>query len=447
MTVFCVRLRAGACAAVLSCLSLPGPAWALQPLKAFVDAAQTGSPDALEARANLAEKTAGVTQAWGKVLPGLDLKGSYTRNQLNIVYSGVSLVPGRPPSTLVISPYNQWDGSGAVQLSLVDLASDMRLVAAYANRRSQQAQLRATHLQIAANVAQTYFKLIASRALVEASQRALGVARADLDLAKSRFEAGSAAALEMDRAEAEVQRQVQQLATADLDVVLTERSLRSLTGLEPDMGQVPTLHDDLHAEKPLQDFAVDEAKLPSLVAEKLAYRAARHEASAAWLGLVPTLKANFTERFTNATSFVGRSNIWALVGQASWHFDAASVGDIQAADARAARRAAGWRRAELAAQDTVHRYWSQVLANLARSRAARIAERVSNEAVELAQDRYRAGVVTQLDLLQAQRDAYTAEVNRVAADADLVNSRLQLRLAAGHDVDTLTAENTHEDVD
>jgi outer membrane protein TolC len=41
------------------------------------------------------------------------------------------------------------------------------------------------------------------------------------------------------------------------------------------------------------------------------------------------------------------------------------------------------------------------------------------------------GTITQLDLLQAQRDAFNAEVSRIQADADLVNARVQLRLSAG----------------
>jgi len=45
---------------------------------------------------------------------------------------------------------------------------------------------------------------------------------------------------------------------------------------------------------------------------------------------------------------------------------------------------------------------------------------------------YRAGTATQLDLLQAQRDAFRAEVTRIQDDANLLNSRAQLRLAAGH---------------
>jgi len=42
-----------------------------------------------------------------------------------------------------------------------------------------------------------------------------------------------------------------------------------------------------------------------------------------------------------------------------------------------------------------------------------------------------AGTITQLDLLQAQRDAFNAEVSRIQADADLINARVQLRLSSG----------------
>jgi outer membrane protein TolC len=65
------------------------------------------------------------------------------------------------------------------------------------------------------------------------------------------------------------------------------------------------------------------------------------------------------------------------------------------------------------------------------SHSTRIQAQVSVHAADLAQDRYRAGVATQLDLLQAQRDAFAAEVSRIQADADLINARAQLRIAAG----------------
>ena len=88
-------------------------------------------------------------------------------------------------------------------------------------------------------------------------------------------------------------------------------------------------------------------------------------------------------------------------------------------------------RARLAAGDAIHRQWNTVAAGIARSRSARAGREAAVHAAAQAQERYRAGTITQLDLLQAQRDAFTAEVSRIQADADLVNARAQLRLSSG----------------
>ena len=70
-------------------------------------------------------------------------------------------------------------------------------------------------------------------------------------------------------------------------------------------------------------------------------------------------------------------------------------------------------------------------ASIARSRSARAGRLAAAHAAQQAHDRYQAGTITQLDLLQAQRDAFAAAVARIQAAADLVNARAQLRLAAG----------------
>jgi len=53
------------------------------------------------------------------------------------------------------------------------------------------------------------------------------------------------------------------------------------------------------------------------------------------------------------------------------------------------------------------------------------------QAAAQARTRYAVGNIAQLDLLQAQRDAFIADVNRIQADAELANARTQLRLASG----------------
>jgi outer membrane protein TolC len=58
--------------------------------------------------------------------------------------------------------------------------------------------------------------------------------------------------------------------------------------------------------------------------------------------------------------------------------------------------------------DAIHQHWNTVVAGIARSRAARAGRQAAFEAAAQAQIRYAVGNVTQLDLLQAQRDALIA---------------------------------------
>jgi hypothetical protein len=85
----------------------------------------------------------------------------------------------------------------------------------------------------------------------------------------------------------------------------------------------------------------------------------------------------------------------------------------------------------VAARDFIHRAWNAVDASIARVRSAHKQAQVSLRAADLVRDRYIAGAAIQLDLLQAERGAFSAKINQIQADADLVNDRAQLRLAAG----------------
>jgi outer membrane protein TolC len=91
-------------------------------------------------------------------------------------------------------------------------------------------------------------------------------------------------------------------------------------------------------------------------------------------------------------------------------------------------RAEGTRRST---EDAIVEAWQRVATNIVKARAAR-AQLVANEAaLRIAQDRYAIGASTQLDVMQAQRDAFAADVARIQADLDLAQTRALLRLASG----------------
>jgi len=394
------------------------PSLALQPVETFLAGAREGNPDELEARATALEQQGQALSALGRVLPGVAANGSYTRNQYS---SAITLAePGQPAQTVTLLPRDQWDGSATLTVPLVDLAGFRRVSAANASARAAAYQLDATWLQLQGQVAQEYYQLVADLALVAASRGALEVSREGLLLAQARLRAGAAGVLEVDRARADVEQQFQQLAAAELQVALATRALETASNVPPDISETVPLMDDLHPEPELSFFASDVAALPSVAA-----------ADARRFALAPIIAGTFTETGSNASGFIGHDWSYRAALTATWSFDLTRIGDIKAQDAAVGATRARELRATLAARDAIHREWNTIAAGIARSRSARAGKEAAFHAAEQARERYRAGTITQLDLLQAQRDAFNAEVSRIQADADLINARVQLRLSAG----------------
>jgi len=405
------------------------PSLALQPVEEFVAGARKRNPDELEARANLAQQQAQADSALGRVLPGVTARGSYTRNQYG---SQVDLaLPGQTPQPVTIVPQDQWDGGATLRVPLIDLAGFRRVSAARTNAEAFAHQLDATWLQVEGQVVQDYYQVVANLALVAASRSALDVSRESLRLAQARYQAGTAAALDVDRARADVEQQVQQLANAELQVALAARALESASSVQPDVSTVAPLSDDLHPEPELETFATGLGRLPAVAAASASTRSAVQEADAQRLALVPSIAGTFTERGTNAPGFSGRDWSYQAGLTLTWSFDLTNLADIRAQNAAADAARARELRTLLSAGDAIHREWNTVLAGIARSRSARAGREAAFHAATQARERYRAGTITQLDLLQAQRDAFNAEVSRIQADADLVNARAQLRLSSG----------------
>jgi outer membrane protein TolC len=212
--------------AAIGGLLMAARASALQPLDDFLRGARGAAPDVLEARATQRQAAADRTAALGRALPRLSLRGTYTRNEFE---SRLTLPgPSGAPETFVITPREQLDGTATLDIPLVDLASFARIRAARTLARAAGSQAAATDLRVQAAVAQAYYQLTANAALVEASRRALDVARASLTSADRRHQAGAGPLLDVDRARAEVERNVQQLASAELAVSLAARALQSL---------------------------------------------------------------------------------------------------------------------------------------------------------------------------------------------------------------------------
>ena len=431
MSVFSPMRRSLAGFIVLSATLLSLPASALQPLDAFIESARSFSPDDAEAAAAREQAAAAADVNLGRALPTVSARATYTRNQYQVALGPIPAF-GLNEKTF-LQRFNQFDANFTANIPLVDVSSFIRIAASRTAADSAAEQLKGTRLQVESAVVQRYYQLVADQALVAAAQRALNVAKENFGLTQTRFETGRAAALDVDRAKAEVERQSQLLTSAQLEVELAARALESTAGIRPDLSEPVVLKDDLHEEEGLDKWQRPDPDLPSVSAAVKNRESNEQQASASRLALVPSLTGSFNEHFTNAASFVGQPWLYTLTANLSWQLDYSTIANIRVQDAAVGMARAREQRAQLAAHDAIHRAWATVSSSIARSKSARAQEEASAHASRLAQDRYEAGAATQLDLLQAQRDAFSAEVSRIQADADLANSRLQLRLAAALD--------------
>jgi len=420
-----VRLWSCPMALAASVLGAPSVAHALQPLDTFLEGARKTNPDNLEAAATERQRRAEADVATGRLLPSLSAQGTWTRNQEQVDFQAE---PDGP--TYTIQAKNQLDGYVTVAVPLVDVGAWARRGAAGTNREAAGASRLQTEVSVEKDVVRAYYQVLADQAVLAAARTSYDTAESNRKIVADRRDLGTASELDLQRAVTDVAKASQDMATADQSLVNDRRSLETLSGVSPDVGgSAPP--DDLHEEAPLAKWlgsTVDD--LVPVRAAALSTEAAvagRDAAKADWL---PTIGAQWQNRFTNATSFGGQSSYYTLTATATWKLDFTLGPNVRRQNAAVDAAMAREEKARRAAADAIYRAWHQVRAGIAKSRAARAQMTAATLATDLARVRYAGGVATQLEVVQAQRDLFNAQVSGVQADSDLQYARALLRLSA-----------------
>lgn len=413
---------------------LPSAARATQPLDAFLQRAQAGSFDAREASATERQRGAEADSAFGRLMPAFSARGVYTRSQREVAAQLPNV-----PERLVITPLNQLDAVFQLDVPIIDLANYHRYKAAQSLAESALAQRDATSIDVSRNVARAYYQYLGASALVRSARESIGVADANQKNVEVRKSAGAATDLDTERASANVARARQDLADAELGVALAGRSLETLSGLAPEASDGTFQEDDLHREGPLQGWLDLASRGPAQRVASRAREAAEQTGKAARSSLLPTLSGNAQERISNATGFAGQASTYSVQVVLGWRLDYGLLAADRAQQASVEAQQVRLERTERALADATFEAYQRVEAGIAKSIAARAQVSSAKRAAELAQDRYGIGAATQLDVTQAQRDAFLASAAQIQADSELAYARAALRLSAGVPVFTDSA--------
>lgn len=431
---------AGATLALIAALGAPRSAHATQPLQEFIERASSQSFDARESNALVSQREAESDAALGGLLPTASARGVYTRNQYEVPIN----IPGEmgaPGKTVYIQRYNQLDGYLQLDVPLVNVSNYHRYKSGQALAQSSKEQRAAISLDVGRSVTRAYFNFLGANALVRSAELSLKATEDNLRVVEARRDAGAATELDRERARANVERARQDVADAKLAVDLAARQLETLSGLTPTEAESFPV-DDLHNEAPVETWLSQAQNTPLAKSARSAQLAAQEARKAADTALYPTLAGSAQERFTNAAGFSGHAAVYTLQLVAQIRFDYALLAQSRAQAFAAEASGVRSERTVRSLQDATYEAYRRVETGIVKSRSARAQAAAAARASSLSSERYAAGVATQLDVTQAQRDAFLADAARIQADADLSAARATLRLSVGQAPTPVSAQNS-----
>jgi NodT family efflux transporter outer membrane factor (OMF) lipoprotein len=397
-------------------------------LDRLVETALANSPDIRAAQARLRQARAGLREQQRNALPKTSGSAAYLHAHL-------------PSSSLGIGSLSLYD-VGFDATWEVDLFGGTRraIEAASAEASAVDADLDDTHVQLSAEIAQTYVDLRDQQQRIALVRESAELEEQILTLTQQRRAQGVASDLDVERIRTQVENTRESLIPLDVQITESLDRLAVLTGREPgalDMelasaGKLPALPETVAVGNPAAllrrrpDIRAAEWRLASANAQ-----IGEHEAD--WF---PKLTLIGDLGFTaSEPGHLLRSSNFTWIGAPLLQWNGLDFGRTKA---KVDQAKAGLEEADA-------QYESVVLgalrdANIALSRYGHQRDNVvsllrvetsATHAATLTQQRYRAGTSSALDWLDAERTRFSAQQNRIAGQADLIKDYVALQKSLG----------------
>jgi outer membrane protein len=384
------------------------------------------NPSAAVAAEEVRRAQALVREARAASLPTLTGNAVYTRLDHDRVL-------GSGPTARLVAAANQ--ESANLQLVVPLVVPNRWLSWSHASDAIDTARASAQDVrrQVAVNTARAYLTVVSQRRIVDVYQRATATAKAHAEFAKAQFEGGVGNRIDHVRAE-------QLLAASDnqvqLSLVAVTKAQEALGVLIGDPGPADAAEDvALPSSAANLNEALDEAgsRRPDVQAARVRVRNADRFVKDSWADYMPQLLGTFQPFYQHPATLTSPQWGWqaqlllsvpfydgglryglhderrALANEAHTQLDA-SLRQARS-DVRSSYEAV--RRAE------------QALAS------ARKAAKLASEALELATMAYKAGASTNIEVIDAERQARDAETSAVIAEDTARQARLDLLAASG----------------
>jgi multidrug efflux system outer membrane protein len=314
--------------------------------------------------------------------------------------------------------FNQINGNVGLQWELDFLGRIRRSVEAARNDLlAQEDAQRTVVLTLVSNVATSYLLLRQLDLELEVARRTLESNRETLRLARRRFDEGQISELDVRQFESNVASPAATVAQLEGQISQQENQLSLLLGRYP--GDIPR-------GRPLPEV-LGELRVPAYVPSTLLRRRpdvvqaeAQLHAAVARVGvakgnLLPvfTVTASYGTFSSNTTDLLkSNTEVYQVLGGVSLPiFTGGQIGkQVDVAEAVAEQARFGYERTVLTAVQDVQNALAGVRASRNQAAAQQTQVDALRRALTLADRRYRAGIASYLDLLNAQQSLFSAEL-------------------------------------
>ena len=403
-------------------------------------AAQAATVQGAEQRADQAR--ARVTESRSSLLPQLSASPNWSSHTVNSASFGFNFPapagqkPLLDPNGQIIGPVKFWDLRVEASQTLFDPAANARVRAARTSAAASSADVSNSAEQAAFTAANAYVRALRTEALVRARLADSVLANELVQIAADQLEAGVGVALDVTRAESQRASGHAQLIAARKDRDRAQLELRRALNLALD---TPIeLSDSLASITPVEaqneQAAIDQAlrTRPDVRAADLQYSAAEQQAAAVRAMRLPTvgLFANNGPTGLEPQHFLNTYTYGVAVRLPVFE---GGLRTGQTREAEAAAREVDVHRRDLRQQVAVEVRSAILDLTSAREQvdAAREHERLAEQEVEQARERFRAGVAGNADVINASLSLNSARTGVVDALTEYQAARVALARAEG----------------
>jgi outer membrane protein TolC len=369
------------------------------------------------------------------LLPSITGQVSQTEEQLNLATIGIKFsIPGASIPT-VVGPFHYTDARAAASWTVFDYSARKNYRSAQATERAARFSVQDARDLVVQAVAAGYLQIIADASRIDAIRSQVQTAQALYDRAVDQRRAGTAAGIDVLRAQVELKQQQQRLLAADNQFAKDKLALGRVIGL-------PSGQDFNIAESvpfsPLTNMTQEQAlrnafdQRADFQSYKAQVRAAEEAVSAARGQRYPTgvITADYGDVGPSLTNSHGTFTVVA-----SARFNIFDSGRISA-DVIQARATLKQRQDELADLGGQIDYQVRTAFLDIRTAADQVAVArdnlgLANQALLQSRDRFSAGVTDNIEVVQAQESVAAANDSLIAALYSHSLAKVELARALG----------------